>query len=661
MTKEVLQMDSLFELKSLGQPVAWNNKIFYIETIPNKEENSYHSFIYSIDQTTKERRKWGDAGTNASSLEISPNGKWLSYLGNANKDKKMQVMLMPLDGGSAFALTEEKEGVSNYSWTANGASIYYQTSIPAKKDADEEAQDKLGTEKKLPTTTEINKLTYKLDGAGILPQDRTHQIKRISVANQDISTILEEDRRIVLSYVAQDESFLLLQDDLNPDDEWTYGSTLYHYDVATKERRPLTGSVPKGSFFYAAMSPEEDYLLLLGNDFAHAFVTLTKVYGYDMKTNTLTCLTESLDLEVSDTIVADFQQAVRGIEVTWLNQEEFLFSGSHHGKIRLYRGNRDGECELLFDKRIHLTDGSLVRGTEELVVTYSTLTVPSRLAKLDLASGELADLYDPNEKYFQSHTVVEPEMFWYEGADGWQIQGWYVPPVNKTANHPAILYIHGGPQVNYGESFFHEMQALAAKGYGVIMLNPRGGNSYGQNFVASILGDYGHKDYEDLMRGTTYVLNEHPEIDQSHVYVMGGSYGGFMTNWIVGQTDRFRAAVSQRSISNWISFYGTSDIGAFFVEFQLQRGLEDVEGLWKMSPLAHAHKAKTPILLMHSDQDLRCPMEQAEQFYVAMKKHGVDTKLITFPQSNHGLSRNGLPNLRMKRFDAINEWLENHA
>src|SRR5699024_8193576 len=134
--------------------------------------------------------------------------------------------------------------------------------------------------------------------------------------------------------------------------------------------------------------------------------------------------------------------------------------------------------------------------------------------------------------------------------------------------------------------------------YGVILLNPRGGNGYGQSFVSSILGDYGHKDYEDLMLGTTHVLNEHPEIDSSRLYVAGGSYGGFMTNWIVGHTDRFRAAISQRSISNWISFYGTSDIGAFFVEFQLQRDLSDVEGLWKMSPLAYAHQAKTPLLLM---------------------------------------------------------------
>ncbi|MGP6145743.1 S9 family peptidase [Jeotgalibaca sp. A122] len=655
MGKEALTIDSLFELKSLGQPIAFGNRIFYSETTPNKDENGYHSYIYSIDRTTKERRRWGDAGTSQSQLEISPNGKYLSYIGNATKDKKPQVMVMPLDGGSAFALTEEKEGVSNYHWTKNGASVYYQTT---KKNTDEKADEP--KEKKMPNTTEIDKLTYKLDGAGVLPKDLTYQIKKIGVASRDVATILEDQERVGLNYVANDESYLLVAGELDSADEWNYGGTVYYYDVATKEKRSLTTSVPKGSFSFAAMSENEDYLLLNGNDFEYAFVTLSRIYGYDMKTHELVCLTEDLDVEISDVMVADFQQNVYGMPVEWLNENEFLFPATKHGKTQLYKGNRAGEATLVFDQRMHVTDGHIIAGSEEIAVTYSTLTKTSELAVLDLVSGELEVLYQPNAAFFQKHAVVEPEMFWFKGADGWDIQGWYLAPVGEKVNHPAILYIHGGPQVCYGESYFHEMQVLAARGYGVIMLNPRGGNGYGQEFVASILGDYGHKDFEDLMLGTDYVLEQHPEIDKDRVYVMGGSYGGFMTNWIVGHTDRFRAAISQRSISNWISFYGTSDIGAFFVEFQLQRDLWDVDGLWRMSPLAHAANAKTPILLMHSEQDLRCPMEQAEQFYVAMKKHGVETKLITFPESNHGLSRNGLPNLRVKRAAAIFEWLEKH-
>lgn len=655
MDKATVTTESLFDLKSLGQPVAHGNRIFYIETIPNKEENGYHSYIYSIDRTTKERRRWGDAGTSQALLTISPNGKYLSYLGNANKDKKMQVMIMPLDGGSAYALTEEKNGVSTYRWAENGATVYYQT-----YEKNEEEKDSDLKEKKMPNTTEIDKLTYKLDGMGMLPKDLTYQIKKIGVASRDVATLLEDTESVRLNYVAHDESYLLIAGELDSADEWNYGGTVYYYDVASKEKRSLTISVPKGSFSFAAMSKNEDYLLLNGNDFEYAFVTLSRIYGYDMKTHELKCLTADLDAEISDVMVADFQQNVYGLPIEWLNETEFLFPATQHGKTQLYKGNCDGETKLVFDQRVHLTDGHLIAGSETLAVTYSTLTKTSELAVLDLASGELDVLYQPNAAFFKEHAVVEPEMFWYKGADDWDIQGWYVPPVAEKANHPAILYIHGGPQVCYGESYFHEMQVLAARGYGVIMLNPRGGNGYGQDFVASILGDYGNKDFADLMLGTDYVLEQHPEIDKDHVYVMGGSYGGFMTNWIVGHTDRFRAAISQRSISNWISFYGTSDVGAFFVEFQLKRDLSDVDGLWRMSPLAHAAHAKTPILLMHSEQDLRCPMEQAEQFYVAMKKHGVDTKLITFPQSNHGLSREGLPNLRVKRADAIFEWLEKY-
>ena len=233
-----------------------------------------------------------------------------------------------------------------------------------------------------------------------------------------------------------------------------------------------------------------------------------------------------------------------------------------------------------------------------------------------------------------------------------------MPPVEKADKHAAILYVHGGPQVAYGESFFHEMQALAAKGYGVIMINPRGSNTYGQDFVKSILGDYGNHDFDDLMLGVDYILETHPEVDADQLYVAGGSYGGFMTNWIVTHTDRFRAAVTQRSISNWISFYGTSDIGPFFVEKQLLDDINNPERLWEMSPVAHAKNAKTPLLVLHGQSDLRCPQEQGEQMYMAMRKNNVPTKMILFPQSSHGLSRQGLPNLRQARLKAITDWFE---
>lgn len=647
-----ITIDSLTELKNVSQPVIHENTVFYLETEINETENRYETSVHSIDTGTKERKVWAAGGTTNTQLQVSPNGKWVSYLSNDTEEEKMQVMLMPLNGGGAVQLTDEKEGVSSYEWAHSGASIYYQTN--QKKENGEKK------EKELPKPTVITRLQYKLDGVGVIPEDRIHQIKKVEVATKHTQVVMENDRSIGLSYISKDESFLLLSDKLDIEDEWQYGGTVYWYDVASKETRSLTESIPEGVFQFGAMNESEDYALLLGNDFEYAFVSQTKVYGYDLSNQTLTCLTEEADLEVSDVLVADFQQQVNGLDVTWMDNETFLFPVSQHGKVQLYKGDTSGKLEKVYDELIHLTDGSLSEDGKTIAVSVSTPVKPSELRLLDLETGKEAVLYNPNASFEEAHTFVDPERFWYKGADDWDIQGWYMPPVEAEEKHPAILYIHGGPQVAYGESFFHEMQMLAAKGYGVILLNPRGGNGYGQEFVASILGDYGYKDYEDLMLGTDVVLENHPEIDQDRLYVAGGSYGGFMTNWIVGHTDRFKAAVTQRSISNWISFYGTSDIGPHFVQFQLQNNVSQMEELWKMSPLAYAENAQTPLLLIHGDEDLRCPKEQAEQFYTAMKRQRVDTKLVTFPQSNHGLSRNGLPNLRKERLQHIVDWFETY-
>ena len=405
-------------------------------------------------------------------------------------------------------------------------------------------------------------------------------------------------------------------------------------------------------------------VILAYNSGEHGFVTQVDIVfnkeGQPGTEGSILNLTSGLDVEWGDWLVADFQQSVTGVDPQWMDKESFLVSASVEGKIVLYRLFLDGRNEVLFDKEVHIT-GAKIISEKELVITYSTTTLPSALAKLDLTTGEITNLYNPNEAYLAEHIVTTPERFTYKGYDNWDIHGWYMPPVEKKDKHAAILYVHGGPQVAYGESFFHEMQALAAKGYGVIMINPRGSNTYGQNFVKSILGDYGNHDFDDLMMGVDYILETHPEVDADQLYVAGGSYGGFMTNWIVTHTDRFRAAVTQRSISNWISFYGTSDIGPFFVEKQLLDDIHNPKRLWEMSPVAHAKNAKTPLLVLHGQSDLRCPQEQGEQMYMAMRKNNVPTKMILFPQSSHGLSRQGLPNLRQERLKAITDWFEEYS
>ncbi|GEK91626.1 S9 family peptidase [Alkalibacterium kapii] len=646
---------SLFDLKNVSQPLSFMGRLFYLETRIDEEKNTYLTSAWSLNPKTLDRIEWVSEELNPSQLKISPNKKWLSFL-STPKEKKPQISIMPLKGGGAVTLTQEKEGISTYKWTDNGSAIYYQTSEKKEKQKEYAVKNKSDSKKPAPKT--ITKLQYKMDGQGIIETNKTHQVKKLDVSSKHLSLILEKERPFSLQYVSKDESFLLYVDKLDPLNEWVYGASVYEYDVALKESHLVTKDVPDGSFSFEAVNDSENFFLFTGNDFSHAFVTLDKVYGWDRQERTFKELSKA-DKHVGDALVGDFQQKTRGFPVEWLTDDTFVYPVTEEGKIQLYKGDKTGSNTKVFDEHIHLTDGDLIQDTT-FAVTYSDLNTPSVLASLDIETKEIKVLYDPNETFSNNHVFAEIERFWYKGADDWDIEGWYVKPAEKKKDHPAILYIHGGPQVSYGETFFHEMQQLASAGYGIIMLNPRGGNGYGQEFVASILGDYGNKDYQDLMLGVDHALIEHPEIDKERVFVAGGSYGGFMTNWIVGHTDRFKAAITQRSISNWISFYGTSDVGAFFVKFQLEKELDQMHDLWKMSPLAYAQNIKTPLLVIHGEEDLRCPKEQGEQMYTAMKKQGVDTQIILYPKSSHGLSREGLPHLRLDRLEEIKAWFKKY-
>lgn len=651
---------SLFDLKNVSQTLVTDPYVFYLETKVSQKDNQYVSSIYRLNLQTGERTHFGDSGTKNIQMQLSPDQSQLTYLSNNTKDEKMQLFMIPLAGGSAVQLTEEKNGVSQYVWVKDTQNLYYQTFT--QQPADEEDQ----TEEKMPTKNVYTKLKYKADGTGYLPEDRVYQVKKLAlkdfIGSTEAELILEEDRSLALGYVAKDESYLLYFDRFDPDNEWIYGGTMFRYDLVTKERKNLTTSIPNGIFSFALASEDERYFLFIGNDFKYKFVTNDAIYLYDQEQESLVHLTEELDYGVGDSLIGDFQQNLGGPSTYWLEDgERFIFKATEHGKITLYEGNILGQFKKIVDEEKHITSFALTEDQKKIVITYSDLITPSKLAMIDLENNAWIELYDPNAEFTDQHQISVPQRFWYTSVHDWQIQAWYVPPVERLEKHPAILYIHGGPQVSYGETFFHEMQVLAAQGYGVIMINPRGGSGYGQEFVASILNNYGDEDYQDLINGLDHVCELYPEIDAEQLYLTGGSYGGFMTNWMVTHTDRFRAAVTQRSISNWISFYGTSDIGPSFIEFQLGRDLSQADELWEMSPLAHAQDAKTPLLIMHGEEDLRCPLEQAEQFYIAMKKYNVKTKLITFPQSDHGLSREGLPNLRMQRLEEIQSWFETHS
>lgn len=291
------------------------------------------------------------------------------------------------------------------------------------------------------------------------------------------------------------------------------------------------------------------------------------------------------------------------------------------------------------------------------------------IASMEFCGMQIAELFVDgvqvthlNDWLTEEYDVRTPEAFTFTASDGYEIHGWVLKPAGyeEGKSYPGILNIHGGPRTVYSDVYYHEMQMWANRGYFVFFCNPRGSDGRGTDF-GNINGLYGTVDYQNLMDFTDEVLKRYPMIDASRLGVAGGSYGGFMTNWIIGHTDRFHAAASQRSISNWVSFEHNSDIGhTFILNNQGGNARTDVELLWKQSPLQFAPNCKTPTLFIHSDEDYRCYMAEGLAMFSAIKRNGCPAKLCLFHGENHELSRSGKPENRLDRMREIIEWMDTY-
>jgi dipeptidyl aminopeptidase/acylaminoacyl peptidase len=278
----------------------------------------------------------------------------------------------------------------------------------------------------------------------------------------------------------------------------------------------------------------------------------------------------------------------------------------------------------------------------------------------DLSTGHSRKRTHLNGNLLRARDLGEIEEVWFKGAAGNDLQGWILKPpdFDPAKRYPSILEIHGGPRVQYGNFFMHEFYFLAAHGYVVYFCNPRGGLGYGEEHARAIWNNWGMADYEDLMAWADVVQGK-SYIDPDRMGVTGGSYGGYMTTWIIGHTDRFKAAVTQRGVTNLVSMYGSSDYNwNFQYEFGDQPPWENLDNYWRQSPMKYIGNARTPTLVVHSEQDLRCAIEQDEQVFVALKRLGVDTEMVCFPDEPHGLSRTGRTDRRIERLRHMLRWFD---
>lgn len=437
-------------------------------------------------------------------------------------------------------------------------------------------------------------------------------------------------------------------------------NSLYLLDIVSQAFAPVTG-IPEGSVEDFTFAPDDTVLYLFKNADADGGLDSdnAQLHSISQGGGTHTLLDDSGAYDYYNSVGSDSKLG---------NEEQGL---------TCVGGGISFLCTLLHDSHIlryDLKDGAFHQVTKEAGMVIEFIPDGEGYAMIAMRSGGLPEIYTVtaegvesrasrlNDALLEAYETVTPLEISFTNEKGAEIFGWVMPPVGYVPGmvYPAILNIHGGPKTVYGSVFFHEMQYWCAQGFAVLFCNPTGGDGRGDAF-ADIRGAYGQTDYHDIMQFVDEALTRFGFISSMHIGVTGGSYGGFMTNWIIGHTDRFQAAASQRSISNWIGFFGTSDIGHTFGNSQMQgTPWTAPEKLWNMSPLKYADQVKTPTLFIHSEEDYRCNMFEGIQMYYALRAFGVDTRLCLFKGENHELSRSGKPKNRIRRLKEITRWMEKH-
>lgn len=648
-----IEAEDLYRLASVTDPRLSpdGTKAAFVHTTMSKEKNDYVSNIFVLDLPTGEYEQWTYGKDRNTAPRWSPDGKKLAFV--SNRTGKNQIHVMPVTGGEARPVTKLKNGATNPVWSPDSKTIAFHAVVKSGEplEATEKEEE---NKKKEPEPVEVTKMKYKADTVGLYT-GKYQQLALLDVETEKVELLTEKERHHTVLDWSPDGRYLVFSADYSEDEDFSFIQDIYLYDLETKEKLNLTNG--QGLFFDGKFSPDGRYVAMIGNDFTYKNATLNGVWLYDLENQELKNISQSWDIPVGDYVAADFQQGAVSPGIIWTGDSSGIyFTASESGSVNLYFTDLAGNYRVVTKEEGHLFGVSLTAG--KAVATVSYPVEPSEVYSIDLSTGKLDKLTSFNKKALENIELSRPESFTYKSVDDWTVHGWIMKPVGfeEGKKYPLILEIHGGPHTMYANTYFHEMQMLAAQGFAVLYVNPRGSHGYGQQFVDAVRGDYGGKDYEDLMAAVDYALETFDFIDETRLGVTGGSYGGFMTNWIVGHTNRFKAAVTQRSISNWISFYGVSDIGYYFNEWQHLLDKNDFEGLWKISPLRYVDQIETPLLILHSEEDLRCPIEQAEQLYIALKHRRKTTKLIRFPKSNHELSRSGIPNLRMRRLHYIKDW-----
>lgn len=626
-------------------------KAIFTRTAASEEKNGYVSEIWLLDVETGAYKKLTNGGEERG-------GFWLDdgtvvFGGNRESKsdkpakKKSMWYKISIDGGEAEKWMEIDEKIGMIKPLGNGR--YVATSSKNCDGTPEEKPNRAQEGRDLYVFDELpfwyngRGVTNKLRNSIMLYDEGAGELRQITPQYMNVGGVQLSPDKKRIAYSGTEYRDVLPR-----------ASGLYLYDIASGETKTIVPQQDAAAGSPYFMGDDKLFFTTMPFDFSGMN---PRYHIYDINTG------EIRDLPFCDAspyggVGTDCNYG-GGNSMKYVDGRLY-FIRNFWGDAYMTRMDADGNIENVTEKAGTITSFDIAGSTAIMTAMRGTELI--EVWALDVSTGAEKKLTDFNTDYMREHSVIAPEHFTFKNRAGIELDGYVLKPLGYEPGrkYPGILEMHGGPKATFGGIFHHEMQCFANMGYFVFFTNPRGSDGRGEQF-ANITEKLGGIDFEDFMDFTDEVLRRYSDIDETKVGICGGSYGGFMCNWMIGHTDRFAAAASQRSISNYLTKSLTTDIG--FSHNMAQMGTDPWNGfdvIWEHSPLKCAPNAKTPTLFIQSDEDYRCWMSDAIQMFTALKMNGVDSRIALFHGENHELSRSGKPQNRISRLTEIGNWFEKY-
>jgi dipeptidyl aminopeptidase/acylaminoacyl peptidase len=585
--------------------------------------------------------------------EWSPDGTRVAFLGRSGA--RDQLFVAASDGGEATQLTTIPDGVLAAEWSPDGRAIAFLARVAGDPEGvvdDPRPAESPDQSRRPPVARVVRRLDYKRDGVGYLDGRHAHLFV-VPAAGGEPRQLTDGTWSVGGFSWAPDGSALAIVGDAEPDADLRRTNRLYRVDL-DGGRRSLAADLEMSA---PAWSPRGDLIALVAPVDSRGGRT-DRLWVVPAEGGEPRCLTAGLDRNVCGSVITDMRGG-HGERVFWSAAGDRLyFPASGPGVSEAASVDLDGAVTVEVPAGRRTVYDFDVAGSR-IAACVGDPSTPGEVVLVE-AGAETA-LTDSNP-WLRDRFLAEQERHVFTAADGLEIEGWLMKPpgFDPARRHPLVMEIHGGPHGQYGWAFFHEFQVLAGQGFLVFVTNPRGSDGYGEPFRMACVRDWGGRDYQDLMTALDQLIARTGFVDEARMGVGGGSYGGFMTNWVVGHSDRFAAAVTMRSISNLVSEISQHDI-VLWGEIEMgPLPWPDPDELWRRSPIRYVRDIHTPLLILHSEMDLRCAVSQAEELFGAMRLLGKEVEFVRFPGESHDLSRGGRPDRRVERLRRIASWFGDH-